>query len=150
MAIAEVNGGKPPYIYSWNDLNKQTTDTAFGLYPGTFMVEVKDQDKCKVSGAATVQSVVGIPASQFNQTQSTLYPSPVHSNLFIALPTDVKTTAWTLSITDLSGKKITSVTLPGSSQHYQFNLSKIAQGTYLFHLQGDTFQEVKKVVVAHP
>lgn len=43
-ATANVSGGVPPYLYLWNDPLAQTTATATGLAPGTYMVTVTDQE----------------------------------------------------------------------------------------------------------
>ena len=42
IAVVTVNGGIPPYSYLWNDPYMQTTDTAFNLCEGTYMVIVTD------------------------------------------------------------------------------------------------------------
>jgi len=41
-ATVEVNGGMPPYIYEWNSIPKQTTQTASNLVAGEYIVTVTD------------------------------------------------------------------------------------------------------------
>lgn len=41
-ATANPTGGTPPYTYTWNSVPSQTTQTATGLCPGTYVVNVVD------------------------------------------------------------------------------------------------------------
>ncbi len=42
-STATATGGTPPYTYMWNTVPVQTTQTATGLCPGTYIVTVNDQ-----------------------------------------------------------------------------------------------------------
>ena len=52
-ATATPSGGTPPYTYSWNTTPPQTTQTATGLAPGTYIVTITDASGC-ASGQDTV------------------------------------------------------------------------------------------------
>ncbi len=52
-ATAEVSGGRPPFMYSWNTTPPQTTAIATNLDAGTYTVTVVDGNICITS--ATVQ-----------------------------------------------------------------------------------------------
>lgn len=41
-----ATGGRPPYVYEWNDPMLQVTDTASGLCPGTYLFRVTDDNGC--------------------------------------------------------------------------------------------------------
>ena len=47
-------GGTIPYIYLWNDLNAQTTDTAYNLSAGDYIVTVTDASGCTATDIATI------------------------------------------------------------------------------------------------
>ena len=53
-ATATVSGGTPPYIYLWDDLLAQTTQTATGLVAGTYNVTVTDDNGCEISGSVVL------------------------------------------------------------------------------------------------
>ena len=54
IAWVTVTGGTPPYSPLWNDLALQTTDTATGLFSGTYQVMVTDTNGCQDSATAIV------------------------------------------------------------------------------------------------
>lgn len=45
-AFVTATGGTPPYTYLWNDSANQTTDTAFNLAMGTYIVTITDANNC--------------------------------------------------------------------------------------------------------
>ena len=47
-------GGTTPYTYLWNDANAQTTDTAFNVVAGEYIVIVTDSNGCTASDTATI------------------------------------------------------------------------------------------------
>ena len=49
-----LTGGTPPYTYSWNDLNNQTTATATGLAVGNYQATVTDANGCVVGGSISI------------------------------------------------------------------------------------------------
>ncbi|MBT8195848.1 MAG: PKD domain-containing protein, partial [Bacteroidia bacterium] len=68
VATVTANGGVPPYTYLWNDPAGQTTQTATGLYPGLFIVEVTDTRGC--SDTFSVQ-IMAVPPPQVDSVEST-------------------------------------------------------------------------------
>ncbi|MFB6306472.1 MAG: SprB repeat-containing protein, partial [Flavobacteriales bacterium] len=48
------SGGTTPYLYSWDDPDFQTTDTADSLCEGTYQVVVTDDNNCEDSANVTV------------------------------------------------------------------------------------------------
>ena len=53
-----VFGGTTPYSVLWNDPGAQTTDTAFGLNPGTYTVTLTDDSGCVVIDSIEVAGAV--------------------------------------------------------------------------------------------
>ncbi|MCI5058252.1 MAG: SprB repeat-containing protein, partial [Flavobacteriales bacterium] len=63
-ATATMTGGAPPFIYSWDDPNAQTTQTATGLCAGTYNVTVTDAANCDVSGTIVIPQPPDITVQQ--------------------------------------------------------------------------------------
>ena len=57
-ATATVNGGMPPYSYSWNSSPIQNTATAIGLSAGTRTVTITDGYGCTANANATISQPV--------------------------------------------------------------------------------------------
>jgi len=55
-AWVDVTGGTLPYTYLWDDSLSQTTDTAFNLYAGSYMVIVTDINGCTDSVSVIVNN----------------------------------------------------------------------------------------------
>ncbi|MEW6467467.1 MAG: gliding motility-associated C-terminal domain-containing protein [Bacteroidota bacterium] len=53
-ATASVSGGVPPYAYNWNTSPPQNTQTATGLAPGTYVVNVVDATGCSMGNDTVV------------------------------------------------------------------------------------------------
>ena len=47
-------GGTTPYTYLWNDPNAETTDTAYNLAAGDYLVTVTDANGCTAKDTATI------------------------------------------------------------------------------------------------
>ena len=53
-ATATPSGGSPPYLYLWNTVPPQTTQTASFLFPGTYTVIVTDFAGCVATDSVTI------------------------------------------------------------------------------------------------
>jgi gliding motility-associated-like protein len=71
-ATVHVTGGGTPYVYSWNTTPVQTTQTATGLSPGTYIVTVKD--------ASCLQNVITDTLTVISTAGPTLTLSSTNSN----------------------------------------------------------------------
>ena len=49
-----VVGGTIPYSYLWDDVNAQTTDTAYNLSAGDYIITVTDANGCTAKDTATI------------------------------------------------------------------------------------------------
>src|ERR1035437_3066398 len=53
-AVAIPSGGTAPYTYSWSSTPIQTTQSASGLLPGNYTVNVTDSNNCNTSSIVTI------------------------------------------------------------------------------------------------
>ncbi len=61
VTIASVNGGTPPYSYSWNSTPIQTTQNLSNVIPGTYSLTITDSKGCIKQYTQTVGTTVGLP-----------------------------------------------------------------------------------------
>lgn len=61
-----ASGGTPPYTYSWNDIGSQTTATAIGLGPGSYVGSVTDSVGCAAAVSVTITEPTAISMSVFS------------------------------------------------------------------------------------
>ena len=66
MGMVVAQGGNPPYTYQWDtNAGSQTNDTAIGLAPGTYTVDVIDDTGCTASSTITISDGnIGVPPSK--------------------------------------------------------------------------------------
>jgi gliding motility-associated-like protein len=62
-ATTNISSGTPPYQYSWNTSPIQTTQTAVGLPPGTYIVTVTDSTGCVGTATVTLTQPTQVIAS---------------------------------------------------------------------------------------
>ncbi|MBI4931801.1 MAG: T9SS type A sorting domain-containing protein [Bacteroidetes bacterium] len=53
-ATANPSGGTPPYFYSWQTSPTQTTQTATGLCPTIYNVNISDNNNCQITPNVTI------------------------------------------------------------------------------------------------
>lgn len=118
-AAASPTGGTPPYFYSWQTSPVQTTQTATGLCPGIYNVNISDNNNCQITPNVTIAepavlsaivSTTGATCGSANGT-ATAFPSGGTSPYtYLWSNSDTNQTAnglgtgtYSLSITDLNG-----------------------------------------------
>lgn len=72
LAIATPNGGTQPYLYQWNTVPSQSTDTAFNLNIGTYTVTVTDANNCTTTNNVNVNQPNAM-SSTISSTPATCY-----------------------------------------------------------------------------
>jgi hypothetical protein len=77
-AWVNINGGTPPFSYSWYTSPMQNTDTAIGLLPGTYGVCITDQYGCAVCDSVLIST--GSCSAHFN-----LYPDSIILHQYYAV-----------------------------------------------------------------
>ncbi len=77
-----------------------------------------------------------------------IYPNPINGgNLILRIPYSVSSSKTTVSIFDLSGKKVITFVLPEGEMLAQINIDRLDAGAYLVHIQSDLLEETKKLIV---
>jgi hypothetical protein len=71
-ANAIVTGSVPPYTYTWNDALNQTTQTAIGLAPGSYTVNVIDINGCLISDSTFINAYISTNIINTNNASQTL------------------------------------------------------------------------------
>ena len=69
-ASVTVNGGTPPFTYTWNDPSSQSTATANNLLAGTYEVTVVDSFGCEIIETVVVPQPDTLTAQVFGIVQS--------------------------------------------------------------------------------
>jgi len=80
-------------------------------------------------GGQGYSNVVGVPYYDFVEDGYVLIPNPAHEKATLYFSTSL-TEAFTVSLFDLSGKRVIQKT--GSGTNYALNLESLPSGTYLF------------------
>ncbi|MGM0477888.1 MAG: gliding motility-associated C-terminal domain-containing protein [Bacteroidota bacterium] len=85
-ATAVFTGGSNPYSYQWDDPGNQTTQTATGLFAGTYNVTVTDAIGCQASASVTIgdtpmslsttNTLVSCPGGSDGTATVTITPTP--------------------------------------------------------------------------
>jgi gliding motility-associated-like protein len=70
-AVASYSGGTAPYTVLWNDGLTQSTDTAFNLSAGTYIVTITDNNGCSETAQVTINEPNVISTSLVNKTDVT-------------------------------------------------------------------------------
>jgi large repetitive protein len=58
-ACAQITGGTPPFIYSWNDPALQATSCATNLNANAYIISITDAHGCSVTNVANVNDING-------------------------------------------------------------------------------------------
>ncbi|MEO0472107.1 MAG: T9SS type A sorting domain-containing protein, partial [Bacteroidota bacterium] len=146
---AVPTGGTPPYSYQWDaSAGSATTATVDGLSMGTYDVTVTDYNGCTTDITVTVDSNVGLEEelAQAGISLMELFPNPTSGSFSLSLqmdqPEDLK-----LSLYDLSGRLVMAKTVENSLRYQgQFDLSGMASGVYMLHIQTSTGAAYKRIV----
>lgn len=132
-ATAFANGGVPPYTYSWNDPNSQTTETATGLCPGSYTVTVTDSQSpaCVFQASVNITEPPALTATAVGTDvvcgcdgEAAVIPSggtPPYTYVWSdpqgqtdSVATDLCRATYTVTVTDANGCTVsTSVTVNG-------------------------------------
>jgi hypothetical protein len=79
IAVANVLGGIPPYVYLWDDSLAQSTQTASNLCPGNYMVIVVDDLGDTITATISIGGVAA-SISDYGGISVSVYPNPNNGN----------------------------------------------------------------------
>lgn len=137
-----VVGGVPPYEYTWS--NGQTSEDIFNLEPGTYTVEVKDDQDC----IRTIDIYVGTTSTNEPIWAETMRIFPIPAQDQITIEFGENQQVLQLSLLDLSGKILQQVSIQNQSK-INWSLQDIPSGMYLFQFQQDGQSFYRKIVKMH-
>lgn len=120
-------GGVRPYKYLWDDGNAQTTDTAFNVSSGNYMVEVTDKNGCTIDKTMTVDEINSLN----EQEMIVIYPNPVTDWLHIASAGKIEQ----VFVYDSKGQLVQFSNLEANGQ---LNMSTLQSGHYTLKLVGSS------------
>jgi len=83
MAVANISGGIPPYVYLWDDSLAQATQTASNLCPGNYMVIVVDDLGDTLTATVVISSTGGTSIADHNELSVSVYPNPNNGHFSI-------------------------------------------------------------------
>jgi Secretion system C-terminal sorting domain len=142
-ATAKVTGGKPPYIYDWN--NNATNYTLIGLDAGIYSVTVTDANGC----TKTAEIEVGV-YTKINDIGESIglnvnpVPNDGHFNVKLELPT-IQTVH--IEVFSLIGQKLANKMLKGQSISEPIDISQLNNGQYLVIVNTDTGVAKRWIVI---
>ncbi len=143
-AAVNVNGGTPPYIYTWS--NGQNTQVATGLSVGTYTVMVTDANGCTVNGSVEVSPFTGI-IDLAHLTAFDLYPNPSDGQFVLHLQFDITQTA-TIQIFNTLGQEIYYLKDTKNSFIENIDISDRAIGTYFVNIHTEKGRAIQKMLLA--
>jgi len=155
-ASASVNGGTPPYTYSWS--NGTTTQTATGLQPSNYTVTITDSLGCSHTATVTVSFVGGINEIDFSNSIS-IYPNPTSGVLQIQANSYQLIANSQIEIYNVMGEKIYEQAISdigtansGNNSNglslITINLSAARSDIYFLQLKTDNGIANKKIVIS--
>jgi gliding motility-associated-like protein len=136
-AKVDVIGGFPPYTYQWSGgTGGTTTDSVYGLGPGTFYVDITDFKGCVITDTVVITeptplllslSSTNVQCSGYNDGTATVNPSggtAPYTYLWITFPLQTTQTAvalgagtYTVNVIDFNGcANVDSVTVNTTTQ----------------------------------
>lgn len=143
QAMAQVNGGVPPYLYTWNTVPVQTTAIATGLLPNhAYMVMVQDMHNC--AKATTFFMPLTKFGNGYNEMDVTVFPNPTTGKVMVNL-TNIGADNYQVVLTDITGRMVYQSN--ESAQQLQLDLSKYEDGIYSLKLSSNTKVSVIKIVL---
>ncbi len=144
-----VAGGTPPYSYQWigngNPLSLDTNSIA-NQFAGTYSVEVKDSNNCKITSGTLLIQVVSASEPDWSSFIS-IYPNPTEGVLYI----DFNLPEWAnteIMVYDAIGRLIKKTTPERlQARILPVDISDSPNGIYLLRIHMDNARSVTKTVI---
>jgi hypothetical protein len=150
-ATVTASGGTQPYTYVWDgNASSQTTQTAVGLCPGTYSVNVFDSLGTMTTVFATVGEMVGIGHVADAENQLSVNPNPFSHTTEIRYVL-MREADIVLEIYNLMGQRIVLLVAEKQIQgefSYTFSKAKenLSAGVYVVALRIDGVQSTRRIV----
>ncbi len=146
-ATVTPSGGTPPYNYSWQTTPPQFTQTAIGLFSGTYTCVVSDANGCIRPLTVTVSESVGIEETLAGVQTLVIAPNPSHGSFTINIellnPSEID---WLMY--DVSGKIIMQERYPTTMiVNQNIHVDSLSEGVYLLKIITKHGEIVRKILI---
>jgi len=132
---AVPSGGATPYTYAWAPVSS-SADTLHNACQGSYTVTVTDHNGCSTTAHVYLKvTVTGIDEIT-NNSNIKVYPVPASGTLNIdILGNNIGLTS--LSVYDITGRKVMEETTGINSAHLSINVSQLERGVYFLRMTGN-------------
>lgn len=141
-------GGTPPYSYDWNTSPAQQTQTATGMCPGIYTVNVYDSaTPIRAGGSATV-AVNCVAGSNDIEMEKhvTIFPNPAKNEVSVGINTFLQGKV-ELIIRDVLGNLVKKEVIEANGYlHRQINISTFPVGIYTIEILNEVKSMRKRLV----
>ena len=146
LTVQAVNGGTPPYTYSWREQSSPNTSIGTGATYvvsnyGTYYVRVKDANDCIEISNSFTYNPTGIEESV---SLFSIYPNPFRDETTLDFGKNIQEA--TVSIVDIYGKKIAEYQIE-NTQTFTIRSGNMAKGVYFINVEVDESVFFDKLIV---
>ena len=146
LTVQTVNGGTPPYTYSWREQSSPNTSIATGTSYvvssyGTYYVRVKDANDCIELSNNFTYNPTGIEESS---NTITIYPNPFRDEA--TLDFGEKVSKASVVVTDMYGKQITEYEII-NQQSIVIDGKNMAKGLYFVNVEVGKITNFYKLIL---
>ncbi len=147
VAGVAVNGGTPPYTYSWSP-GGQTTDTIKNQCVGNYCCTIVDNNGCSQTICITVNLTTGVK-NIASVASADMYPNPSDGNFIVSITNYESAIAkgnCSLQIKDLAGRIVQSFNITNSTTNIQ--ATGLSNGVYFWEVySGNKLIDKGKIAV---
>lgn len=141
-------GGTPPYSYYWNTSPVQQTQTATGMCPGTYRVDIYDSStpiRAGGSATVTVNCVAGSNDIEMEK-QTTVFPNPAQNEVSVQINVFLQGEV-ELIIRDVLGVLVKKEVIKANGYLLrQINISTLPAGIYNIEILNETKSIRKRLI----
>lgn len=147
-AYVSATGGVPPYTFQWNN-GAGTDDTATGLAPGNYRVNVTDALGCTETQTVAIQDLANGISILNSSTTINIYPNPATDVLHIQIDAQQQLNA-TVQVMDITGRTLYTAPVGATGRYnHTVNTSAYSTGLYTLQLTSGNQSIRHKFVVTH-
>ena len=137
------------YMYTYNSYGQMTESTGESYNVGGFWEFASGDPQAFYYYDTYTPAVTSVKNVVNNGGDVNIYPVPAQNVVNVALTWNVAQSA-TISLFDMSGRVINTLTAPVGTQYTgSLSVSNLADGMYVIRIDGTQGQIVKQIVVAH-
>jgi len=140
---ANVTGfGAQPFTYRWNDADEQTTATASGLPPGTYVVIVTDMNGCYNLDSISIGKSTVLSKASWNEPKVNIYPNPNNGHFMIKF--DLSIPESEVTIYNSVGALVYKDQIFANKE---VDLVDLPSGLYILRLKNERTEGFKKLII---